>query len=214
MTSLSITLPATLPGGDIIAAQVALTDFLTHYEGHYEWADGFVIRMSPVTAHHDQLHAYLRQLFDAYFERQPIATVRSDPFLMRLDTLRVARQPDLQIILHTNPGQLTETAMLGPADVCIEIVSPGSARVDYGEKLIEYETAGVTEYWIIDPQRQTATFYRRAANGLFAPVTLAVDQLYITPLLPRFALTIPTLWQRPLPTISQILVTVAAQFNT
>jgi Uma2 family endonuclease len=41
--------------------------------------------------------------------------------------------------------------MDGAADIVIELVSPESVHRDYGEKLYEYEQAGVPGYWIIDP---------------------------------------------------------------
>lgn len=62
------------------------------------------------------------------------------------------REPDVQVILDNYPGEFTEIGMIGPADICIEIVSPESVTRDRGEKFSEYEQAGVTEYWIIDPE--------------------------------------------------------------
>ena len=38
----------------------------------------------------------------------------------------------------------------------IEILSPGTRRVDETLKLQLYERAGVSEYWIIDPSSETA----------------------------------------------------------
>ena len=132
--------PLTLPAGEIIAAGVSAEEYMAQYaEHHHEWVKGAVIRMSPVSELHDRLTAYFRQLLDAYFVMNKIGRARSAPFVMRLE--ESYREPDLQVILNTNPGQLTDTAMIGPADMCIEVVSPESAPRDYGDKLIEYEKA-------------------------------------------------------------------------
>jgi Uma2 family endonuclease len=43
------------------------------------------------------------------------------------------------------------------ADLVVEIVSPDDPDRDYIEKRDEYATAGIPEYWIIDPGRQQVT---------------------------------------------------------
>ena len=41
----------------------------------------------------------------------------------------------------------------------IEIVYPGSRKMDYYKKLFQYRTAGVREYWVVDSARQIITVY-------------------------------------------------------
>ena len=41
----------------------------------------------------------------------------------------------------------------------MEIVSPGSRKMDYYKKLFKYRTAGVREYWVVDPGREVVTVY-------------------------------------------------------
>ena len=40
-----------------------------------------------------------------------------------------------------------------------EIVSPGTQRRDYGIKLFKYRTAGVREYWIVNPAKEIVNAY-------------------------------------------------------
>lgn len=40
-----------------------------------------------------------------------------------------------------------------------EVVSPSSKRLDYYTKLVLYRDAGVREYWIVDPDRETVLVY-------------------------------------------------------
>jgi Uma2 family endonuclease len=89
--------------------------------------------------------------------------------------------------------------MVGPADICIEVVSPESVARDYGDKFVEYEKAGVREYWIIDPLRQRCDFNRLDKSGVYAVVPLDETESYRTPLLRRLALHVPTLWLDELP---------------
>ena len=48
----------------------------------------------------------------------------------------------------------------GAPDWVIEAVSPGNKPMDYYTILFKYRTAGVREYWIVDPAREMVTVYR------------------------------------------------------
>ena len=50
------------------------------------------------------------------------------------------------------------SSILAP-DWIIEIVSPASRRMDYYTKLFKYRTAGVREYWIVDPVKKLVMVY-------------------------------------------------------
>jgi Uma2 family endonuclease len=147
---------------------ISAEEYLAIYaDKHYEWVDGEVIEMAPVEDIHNSLTGYLYMLFLGYLELNPIGTVRFDPFVMRLDAIRAYRQPDLQIILKDNLKNLTPTAMIGAADICVEVVSPTSVATDYDIKFGEYQKAGVREYWIIDPKRRVVNFHRLNTDGLY-----------------------------------------------
>ncbi len=212
----TLTIPAstTLPAGEIVAVDVSPEAYLARYaETHHEWVKGMVLKMTPVSAQHTQLVDYLRDILRTYFDLKPVGVVFSEPFVMRMDTVEAIREPDLQVILNDNPGKLTDTGMIGPADICIEVVSPESVARDYGDKFAEYEKAGVREYWIIDPIRQRCQFNRLTDAGVYA-VPLPDDAgNYRTPLLPGLALHVPTLWQEELPGILEVVRTVQAMLG-
>ena len=56
-------------------------------------------------------------------------------------------------------SKLDENGCKGAPDWIIEIVSPGSRAMDYYTKLSLYREAGVREYWIVDPMKQTILVY-------------------------------------------------------
>jgi Uma2 family endonuclease len=129
----------------------------------------------------------------------PIGQVIQASFVIQLDATNSRREPDLQIILNTNPGELTDTAMIGPADLCIEVVSEESVARDHGEKFAEYEKAGIQEYWIVDPIREVCRFNQLNEAGVYVPVQMGQNGIYETPLLPELQLDVGTLWQEKLP---------------
>ena len=65
--------------------------------------------------------------------------------------------PDLTVIC--DHSKLDEKGCHGAPDWIVEVTSPSTKKRDYGMKLFRYRTAGVREYWIIDPQRRTVMVY-------------------------------------------------------
>jgi Uma2 family endonuclease len=51
-----------------------------------------------------------------------------------------------------------------PDWVC-EVLSVSNASTDLGSKLFAYYRAGVPHYWIVDPEHETLTVYRRSSSG-------------------------------------------------
>lgn len=66
-------------------------------------------------------------------------------------------EPDISVICA--PAKLTDKGCNGAPDWIIEIVSPGSRRMDYLVKLFKYRTSGVREYWIVDPEKNRILIY-------------------------------------------------------
>lgn len=53
-----------------------------------------------------------------------------------------------------------EDKLFGPPDLVVEVVSRGSRRIDSETKKIDYERYGVSEYWLIDPERKHIAAYQ------------------------------------------------------
>ncbi|MBZ0304592.1 MAG: Uma2 family endonuclease [Anaerolineae bacterium] len=197
----------------IVAVDVSAEEYMEKYAADFhEWVKGVVIKVSPVGFPHVQILHYLIMLFEAYFELNPIGRVASQPFVMEIEISDSRREPDLQIILNDNLKNLTLTKMVGAADICIEIVSPESVARDYGDKFVEYEKAGVREYWIIDPTRTSCRFHR-LDNEVYQTYNPGAEGNYETPLLPRFKLHVPTLWQEELPKTGAVAESVKKAFE-
>ena len=99
-------------------------------------------------------------LFDAFrntVSDQPKATVSLAPLPTRLFPGTI-REPDLLYIAPENaPGPDVEYP--SHIDLALEIVSPGkdARQRDYEDKRADYARAGVSEYWIVDPQENQVT---------------------------------------------------------
>jgi Uma2 family endonuclease len=50
---------------------------------------------------------------------------------------------------------IDKKAIEGPPDLCVEILSPGSTKIDRKDKFKQYEKGGVAHYWIVDPEEKS-----------------------------------------------------------
>ena len=73
-------------------------------------------------------------------------------------------EPDISVIC--DPKKLNDKGCVGAPDWIIEIVSPGSRHMDYFTKLFKYRTAGVREYWIVDPDKDRVTVYNFDSDSM------------------------------------------------
>jgi Uma2 family endonuclease len=120
---------------------------------------------------------------------------------MRLPQRDRGREPDILFVRKDRLQIVQPTHLSEAADLVIEIVSPESIGRDRGEKFVEYEEAGVQEYWLIDPEREQAEFYQLGETGRYRLAFLDEQGLFHSAVLPNFWLRVDWLWQEPLPKV-------------
>jgi Uma2 family endonuclease len=172
---------------------------------HAEWVDGEIVLMAPSNVEHLDLLGFLYSLVSGHACANDLGHVFFAGLLMRLRTRPSGREPDLVFIAAAHADRLRETYLDGPADLVAEIVSPDSVERDRVDKLAEYEAAGIPGYWLIDPLRREAAFYRLGADERYHVASPDPDGVYRSPALAGFPLSVAWLWQRPLPNTSIIL---------
>lgn len=125
-----------------------------------ELIDGKIYYMAPPNRRHqDIIFSLSRRIADYIDSNDGNCKVYLAPFAVFLnenDTNYV--EPDISVICDS--GKLTDKGCNGAPDWIIEIVSPGSKQMDYFIKLFKYQTAGVREYWIVDPEKDSVMVYR------------------------------------------------------
>jgi Uma2 family endonuclease len=126
---------------------------------HSEWVNGEVVEMPPVSDEHSDHQVFLLTLLNMFVVARDCGKVRAEPFQMKTGPDLPGRAPDILFVAKKNLSRLRKTFLEGPADLVIEIISPGTGSIDRGEKFFEYERGGVREYWLIDPIRKRAEFY-------------------------------------------------------
>ena len=164
-------------------------------EGRFEWEDGRLLRMEPTSGEHADESGFLYSVMNLYAEETDSGWVRPDQYAERLDE-KVVRVPDVAFFKKSSEGRMRATYSEGGADLVVEVVSPDSRNRDRGQKFFEYERAGVEEYWIVDPERRRAEFYR-LREGAYEPVLPDAKGKLHSSTLPGFFLRVEWLWNRP-----------------
>ena len=115
-----------------------------------EWVDGEVIVMDSSNEDHDEIHGSVESGMRCLAQDRGLGIVRGDNFQVRLNS-RKRRMPDILFVAKNRVHILKRTVCDGVPDLILEIVSPDSIDRDVREKYMEYEKAGVREYWIVNP---------------------------------------------------------------
>jgi Uma2 family endonuclease len=127
--------------------------------------------------------------------------IKCDPFQMKTGPGLPGRAPDILFVAKRNLSRLKRLYLDGPADLVIEIISEGSRAVDRGEKYYEYEKGGIREYWLLDPLRKQAEFYRLGRDRLYHAVPIGEDGRFESAVLKGLWLNVEWLWRKPLPSV-------------
>jgi Uma2 family endonuclease len=168
-----------------------------------EWVDGDVIVMAPANIDHSDLNVFLVGLMRDVAEHHDLGRVLVDyatRFHARGRLVRLV--PDVAFIARDRLRLVQRTYLDGPPDLAVEIVSPDSAARDTHDKFLDYQAAGVREYWIVDPLSETLTAYR-LAGGSYQRIPEA-DGRVASDVLPGFYLRPEWLWRRPLPKAADV----------
>ena len=134
---------------------------------HAELIDGQIYYQAAPSRKHQDISGELYATIHDYIKRNGgQCKVYHAPFAVLLnDDDSVYIEPDISVICDRN--KLSDRGCEGAPDWIIEIVSPGSRRMDYMIKLFKYRTAGVREYWVIDKTLQKVTVFDFENDNMF-----------------------------------------------
>ena len=139
-----------------------------------ELINGKLYAMAPPSRIHQELVIALASEIREYIKKnEGNCKVYPAPFAVNLNADdEIYVEPDISIICDKN--KLTDKGCNGAPDLVIEIVSPGSRKMDYSIKNGKYAEAGVREYWIVDPEKERTTVYRYEEDA--APTIIPFTQ--------------------------------------
>ena len=117
---------------------------------------------APGTYHQTISRRIQFQLYEQ-IEKNDLGLVFNAPTDNQLSQIDIV-QPDILIIHKARKSIVSPTKVIGPPDLVVEIISESTIKKDRELKLDLYQKAGVPEYWLVDPERQTVRKYLLKEN--------------------------------------------------
>ncbi|HEY3319773.1 MAG TPA: Uma2 family endonuclease [Planctomycetota bacterium] len=172
-----------------------------------EWVDGEVIIMAPASGEHVDFAWFLMTIMREYAEEKDLGLVRGTEFFVRLrgvDGKIRRRIPDILFVAKSRLHILRPNHAEGAPDLVVEIVSKESTARDWRDKYLDYQAAGVREYWVVDPLSKKVEAYSLGRDKKYR---LIVEQAGIirSGILAGFFLKPAWLWPGRLPRARQVL---------
>jgi Uma2 family endonuclease len=123
-----------------------------------EFINGSIFVHSPARAKHLEATKRLLVLLEAYVAKHRLGLVTVEKALVCLT--RNDYEPDLCFFRAERAAEITpDTLKFPPPDLAVEVLSDSTAENDRIIKFRDYALHGVSEYWIIDPDRQEVEQY-------------------------------------------------------
>ena len=150
----------------------------------YELVDGtLIVSPSPVPRHQ-------RALLRLAILLSAVCPPDHEVFVAPLDWQpdhRTSLEPDLLVVRkhRIGPKNITETPSL-----VIEVLSPGSARIDRRLKASRYAEGGIAQYWIVDPRAPSVEIYD-LADGEYRLTAQGRDDEIVTVAAPLALSVVP-----------------------
>lgn len=120
----------------------------------YEIVNGVLyMSPSPTWSHQDIVGAFYRYLF-AYVKSARLGGVFMAPLDVELSP-KDTFQPDVVVLFKKSRMKLRRRHIVGPPELVVEVVSPGSQTHDRFRKIAAYARGGIQEYWLADPNART-----------------------------------------------------------
>jgi len=115
-----------------------------------ELSDGKVEVLEMPTPEHQRIVRRLVRHFEQWLAEHQLGEVFFAPLPVRLWPGKF-REPDVFMYLTEHLDRIGKMYG-GPPDLVVEVLSPGTRDADLTTKFREYAQAGVSEYWLVDPQ--------------------------------------------------------------
>lgn len=128
-------------------------------ERRVELIDGVFYDMASPSGPHQIIAGRLFNIIQNFIDkRKGRCRVIISPLDVQLDCdNRTMVQPD--VIILCDMAKFKNRCIMGAPDFLAEVLSKGTVKKDSSLKLFKYRSAGVREYWMIDPFKEQVTVY-------------------------------------------------------
>lgn len=128
-------------------------------EQRVELIDGVIYDMATPTIPHQLIAGQIFNTICNYIRSKNGRCIPSmSPISVQLDKDdKTVVQPDVLVVCERDKFQ--EKVVYGAPDFVVEVLSPSTQKKDMTIKLEKYMSAGVKEYWLVDPKKKIVIVY-------------------------------------------------------
>src|SRR6267378_340044 len=131
---------------------------------YYQVVEGDLVMSPSPNTSHQMIAGRIHFLIFQFLEKKDIGEVFIAPLDVFLSETNVY-QPDVIFISHRRRSIISAHGIEGAPDLAVEVLSPGTARLDKGSKRKIYARTGVQELWLVDPEPKSIHVYQLAKNA-------------------------------------------------
>ena len=143
-------------------------------DAYYELINGQVVKKSAPTPLHQEVSILLSSKMLSHAIQHGLGKVFTAPIDVFLNDYNHFI-PDILFIQKDNLKIVDyKEGILGVPNLVVEIISRSSILIDREDKKRVYESAGVEEYWLVDPNYRSIEVYQNR-NGRFEVVSFAIE---------------------------------------
>ena len=132
---------------------------LTEGNGELELVNGVVVERDVTNLEHEKLFAWLMQVMGLYCSDSDAGLVLGSRTGIKINEYS-GRLPDILFVRKDRQEIVQETAVYGPPDLVIEIISPSDRRAGLISRLTDYRSINIPEIVHIDLKRKEVQIFR------------------------------------------------------
>ncbi|MHC9541654.1 MAG: Uma2 family endonuclease [Vulcanimicrobiota bacterium] len=159
----------------------------------YEIVEGELVMNPAPSLNHQRVSRKLEFILIEHVEKNQLGEIFDAPFDVLFSDITVM-QPDIVFISREHSSILTERGVTGAPDLVIEILSPGTSRLDRFTKFQTYSRYGVSWYWIVDPDLKSLDEYRLHDDGYIRNTILTGHALFQPGIFPGLEIPLTDIW--------------------
>lgn len=145
-----------------------------------------ILHQNVVTELGTQLRTFVRD------RHQGILLVA--PVEVRLPGIAEPVQPDILFVRSDRREIVGRQSITGAPDLVVEVLSPGTTRLDRTVKFDAYEQAGVAEYWIVNAKARFVEVYGLQGGAYELLGEYGLGEQVVSRTLPELAIEVDSLF--------------------
>jgi Uma2 family endonuclease len=158
-----------------------------------EFDDGVLDFLPLPTEYHQCVLLFLCEALRRFLSKRDAGIVLHAPMQVRFSPKKY-REPDILFMLTANARRRHNQYWDG-ADLVMEVVSPHNPQRDFEDKRDDYAAAGISEYWIIDPEKRKITVLTLKDNHYIERGAYGVGRRATSALLKGFSVDVSKLFK-------------------